>query len=437
MRLSNIKFPIVLIFVLVLVLTFTLSVYSDSNDGWKGYGLYNINDSKIEILQENISVELQNDKLKLAGEFVIRNMTNSKIRVILGMPISGIENMSMMENGYNIKWRKRSLEGLQNEFKVQDKLPQEDYWYVFYLDLNPEETRIVNLKLDAAQQLNEEGAYAVSYFGDRKLGFSNQVEKSTLYIKIANFEPYNILSLKGIDPSNIGKNGEILIETDEENMEEIGIRHEDLTAKAIDKLSKSSKSRPREIASAFIKKNYDRAVYLCDEYIKNPNDEKITNEQILFVKAESLRRQHQYENYLQLVETMDYSKLYPVELKNKIYLDRADVYLEEKEQDKFAGLLKEIYLLTDESSELLTAWMEDNGYKVPSDVDNEKPTEDNKDNTQISEKPTTLVVKYYNKIMDFPYTPVIIFLVGVLCGLFLRKATTRKKRKSSMYLYRR
>ncbi len=435
MRLSNIKFTLVLSIVLVLVLIFTSTVYSDSNDGWKGHGLYNVNDSKIEILQEDVKVELQGSKLKLDGEFIIRNMTKDKARVVLGMPINGIESISMMENGYNIKWRKRSLEGLQNEFKVTDKLPKEDFWYVFYLDLNAEETRIVNLKLDAAQQLDEEGTYSVSYFGDRETDFSNQVEKSSLYIKINDFEPYNILSVKGIDPSNIGKNGEILIETDQENIEEVGIRYKDLTAQAINKLSKSSKSRPREIASAFIKKNYDRAVYLCDEYIKNPSDEKIANEQILFVKAESLRKQQKYEEYLQIIEAMDYSELYPLELKNKIYLDSIEVYSEEKDQAKLEGLLKEIYQMTDESTELLTVWMENNGYSIPSAVDNKKPIEDNKDKTQNSEQPTSLVVKYYDKIMDFPYTPAIIFLVGVLCGLFLRRTTTRKRRKNSRYLY--
>lgn len=437
MRLSNIKFSTVLIFTLILTLTFTSAVYSDSKNGWKGYGLYNINNSEIEILQESISVELQNDKLKLDGEYVIRNLTNSEIRVSLGMPMNGIGNISMMENGYNIKWRKRSLEGLQYEFKAADKLPQEAYWYVFNLDLNPQETRIISLKLDAAQQLDEEGVYSFRYFGDRKLGFSNQVEKSALYMKIENFEPYNILSLKGIDTSIIGKNGELLIETNEENIEEIEIRHKDLTAQAIDKLSKSSKSMPREIALAFTKKNYDRAIYLCDEYIKNPNDAKVTNEQILFIKAESLRRQQQYEKYLQLIEAMDYSKLYPVELKNKIYMDRVLVYLQEKEQAKLEGLLNEINQLTDESSGFMTAWLESNGYITPSNADDEKPLEDNKDKTQISEKPSNIVIKYYNMIMDFPYTPVIIFLVGVLCGLFLRKKTTRRRRKNSLYLYRR
>lgn len=437
MRLSNIKFPVVLIIVIVLAMTFNLAVYSDVKDGWKGYGLYNINDSKIKILQENTKLELQNGKIKLDGEYVIKNMTDKELRVSLGTPVNGIENISMLEDGNKIKWRKRSFNGLQSEFKVLNRLPQEAYWYVFNITLNPQETRTLSLKFDAIQQLDEEGAYFVSYFGDRKLGFSNQAEKSSLYIKIGSFEPYNILTVKGVNPSDIGKNGEILLEANEENIKEIRIRQKNLTAQAIDRLSKSRNSKLREAVSVFKTENYDKAVYLCDEYMKNPSDEKISNEQILFIKAESLRRQQKYEPYLQLIETIDYNKLYPTELKNKLYFDKANIYLEKNEQDKLNDFLEELYDMPDESTGVLTAWMKNNGFSITSDTNIEKPLEDNNGNKQLQKTPTAIILEYYDKIMDLPYTPVILFLAGVLCGLFLRKTTNRKKRKRYTYKYRR
>lgn len=436
MRLGKIQLIMVIAILMILMLAFTSAVYSDSQNGWKGYGLFNINNSKITIMSEDASIELTNDKLNFNGEYVIRNTTNNAIKVYLGMPANGIEKISMMEKGYYIKWKKRSLESLQYEFKIENQLPQEEYWYVFSLSLNPTETRVINVSMDAAQQFNTQGIYSVSYFGDRRLGFSNKAEKSSLYMKVNGFEPYNILSVKGLDPDEIGKNGEIFIETDEKSMETITLQHKDILSQAIDKLMRSPMYKAREIALTFLDKDYDKVSSLCDEYLKNPTDNQISKEQIYFIKAESLRRLYKPERYLEIVETMDYSKLYPVELKNKVYLDRVNLYRAQQNKEKIDSLSKELYQQTDDSSEFIAAWLEDNGYFNLSDTDKAKLINDKLEEVEASGQPIDILKKWYYSIVSIPYTPVIIFAAGLLIGLLIRKGTTRKKRKRSMYIYR-
>lgn len=436
MRLCNIKFVVVLVLLLIFSLTFTSAVYSDSPNGWKGYGLYNINNAKITLMNEDVNIELTNNKLHFNGEYVIRNTTNAETRVTLGMPASGIENISMMEKGYFIKWKKRSLESLQYEYNLNNQLPQEDYWYAFNITLNPAETRVITISMDAAQQFDSKGVYTVGYFGDRKLGFSNKVEKSSLYIKINNFEPYNILSVKGFNPNEIGKKGEILIEADESNIEAVSIQHKAVMEQAVDKLMRSPMRIPREIALTFLDKNYDKASSLCDEYLKHPSDDQISKEQISFIKAESLRRLYKFERYLEIAEAMDYSKLYPQELKNKIYLDRTNVYLTQRNEEKINNLSKELYLQTDDSTEYLTAWMEGNGYFNLSGAEKDMLSKDKPDEAQASGKPVAMIKHWYYDVMNFPYTPVIIFAAGLIIGLIFRIGTSKRKRKHSMYIYR-
>lgn len=436
MRLSKMKFILVIVILSAFTLTFTSAVYSDSQNGWKGYGLFNINNSKITILSEDVSINLQSDKLQFSGEYVIRNTTNNEIKVSLGMPSNGIERISMMENGYYIKWKKRSIESLQNEFKIENQLPQENFWYVFNLELNPAETRLISVKLDAIQQSDAEGIYTAGYFSDRKQGFSNKVEKSSLYLKVNGFEPYNIISVKGLEPYELGRKGEIYIETDEKSLEAIEIKHKATVTQALDKLMGSPMHKTREIALAFLDKNYDRASNLCDEYIKNPNDEQVSTEQVSFIKAESLRRLQKYERYLELVETMDYSKLYPAELKNKIYMDRLDVYRIQQNQEKIDNLSKLMDQQTDDSSVFLTAWLRGSGFFELLEQDKAQIIKDRENDNQPANKTLAMLEKWYFDVITIPYTPAVIFLAGILTGLLIRRGTSRKKKRKSMYIYR-
>lgn len=436
MRLSKMKLTMVLVFLLIFTCTFTSAVYSDSPNGWKGYGLFNISNPKVTIMKEDVNIELTKDKLHLNAEYVIRNTTNIEAKVTLGVPANGIERLSLMEKGYFIKWKKRSLESLQYEFDIDNQLPQENYWYVFNVTLNPAEARVLSISMDAAQQYDSKGVYTVGYFADRKLGYSNKAEKSTIYIKVKDFEPYNILSVKGLDPNDMGKRGEISLEGNESSIEAISIQHKAVFDQAIDRLMRSPMYKSREIALAFQDKNYDKASSLCDEYLKNPNDEQISKEQISLIKAESLRRLYKYERYLEIVEHMDYTKLYPAELKNKVYLDRVNVYHALGNSDKTISLSKELAQQTDEGTEYLMAWLEGNGYFNISEEDKANLEKENKDKEQASGQPGAIVLHWYRVIIGFPYTPYIMFTAGLLTGLLIRSGNAKRKKRKSMYVYR-
>jgi hypothetical protein len=430
--LSKIK---ILILVLVLSVSFASTVYSDTTDGWKGYGLYNINDSKITILNEDVGVEIVKDRLNYNGEFLIRNYSNAVVKATLGMPVQGIDKIILQEKNTAIKWKKRSFVSMQNEFGMETRIPKEEFWYVFNLTLNPGETKILTVSLEAAQQLEEKYSYTFTYYNDRKLGFSNQVEKTSLYIALSNFKPYNILSVQGFDPGLMGVKGDILVKTVEENTDTIAIKYMDVTQALLSKLQSSAMYKPREIALTFLGKNYIKTSSLCDEYLKNPIDSGISTEEIMFIKGESLRRLQNYEKYLSIVETMDYSKLFPLELKNKILLDRMTIYIEQQSNDKLIDLYSELEKDTTESTQVLKAWIKNSSIYGASQLNKDiliKQVEEDKKQEQEGLK----LMQLYEKAMDFKYTPIILFTAGLLFGLTIRMFGFKRKRKKSNYIYR-
>lgn len=433
MRLNKIK---IIIFVLVLSLSFASTVYSDTTDGWKGYGLYNINDSKITILNEDVNVELVNDRLAYSGEFLIRNDSDAIVKATVGMPVQGIDKITLMEKNTVIKWKKRSIASMQNEFGMENRIPKEEFWYVFNVTLNPGETKLLNLSLEAAQQKEEKGSYTFSYYNDRKLGFSNQMEKTSLYIGIADFQPYNILSVQGFDPGSMGVKGDIIFKTVDDNTDTVAIEYMDITKALMDKLRASAMYKPREIALAFSGKNYNKTSLLCDEYLKNPIDSGISKEDIMFIKAESLRRLQNYDKYLNIVETIDYSKLYPIELKNKILLDKMTIYIEQESNDKYINLYNELEHDTSESAQILNAWVKNSSIYGASQINKVDQIEQIEKEDNTTEQKSLKLQQWVEKAMDYKYAPIIIFASGLLLGIILSIFRLKRKRRKSKYIYR-
>ncbi|HYE12577.1 MAG TPA: hypothetical protein VEF53_20615 [Patescibacteria group bacterium] len=436
MQLSKIKITFIFVLVLALSMTFTSAEYSDSKDGWKGYGLYNINASKFTIISEDVNVKLVNDRLIYNGEFLIKNQSNSVVKAVLGIPVQGIDKITLMEKNSVIKWKKRSFGSMQNEFAMENRVPKEEFWYVYSISLNPGETKLLNLSLEAVQLQEEQGSYTFTYYNDRKLGFSNQVEKTSLYIDISDFQPYNILSVQGIDPALLGAKGDIVLKTATDSTNTVSIKYMDVTKAALKKLQTSALYKPREIALTFSEKNYSKTSSLCDEYLKNPIDAGVSQEEIMFIKAESMRRLQNYDKYLAIVDTLDYSKLYPLELKNKILMDRMTIYIEQHNNSKLLNLYDELEQGTSESTQILKAWIENSSIYGASLLNKDNLTEVIQQEENAEEEKISELEQWYNQAMEFKYTPLIIFVAGLLLGLFLRMFRFKKKRKKSMYIYR-
>jgi hypothetical protein len=432
MQHSKIKLTIIL--VLVLIIAFTTAVYSDSIGGWKGYGLYNISGSKITVINEDVSIELQNDKLAYNGEFLVRNYSNGIIKATMGMPAQGIEKITFMEKNSILKWKKRSYGSMQNEFNIESRTPKEEYWYAFNLTLNPGETKLVNIKFEAAQPQEGQGSYTFTYFDDRKLGFSNQVEKSSLYISMLDFQPYNILDLLGVKPSQMGIKGDIVLKA--ETIDTVSIKYMNIEKVVMDKLLSSAMYKPREIALAFNSKNYNKASGLCDEYINNPSDSQISVEEMQFIKAECLRRLQNNDKYLSIVESMDYSKLYPLELKNKILMDRMTIYLEQQNQEKLFNLYKELERDASESAVILKSWTENSSIFGAAQINKDNLFKQIQQVEEKAEQSKSKIEQWYYKAWSYKYTPAFIFIAGLIMGLTLRKVRFNRNKKKSMYIYR-
>ncbi|OGO79046.1 MAG: hypothetical protein A2Y23_14485 [Clostridiales bacterium GWB2_37_7] len=432
MQLGKIK--LILVLVLTLTFIFTTAVYSVSEDGWKGYGLFNISGSTITLINEDVSVELQNDKLGYNGEVLIRNYSNKIAYASLGMPSQGIEKITFMEKNSTLKWKKRSYGSLQNEFNIDDRTPKEDFWYVINLTLNPGETKLLNVKLEAVQLQEDQSSYIFTYFNDRKLGFSNQAEKSSLYISMMDFQPYNILALQGIEPNQIGIKGDIVLKAD--NIDTVSIKYMNVTKAVMDRLQSSAMYMPRQIALAFNSKNYNKASSLSDEYIKNPNDSEISVELIQFIKAESLRRLQNNDKYLSIIEGIDYSKLYPLELKNKIIMDRMSIYLEQQNQEKLFNLYKELEEDTSESARILKNWVENSSVFGAVQINKDNLFNEIQQVEEKAEQPKFKIEQWYNLALAYKYAPAIIFGAGLLVGIILSRLRFKRKKKKSMYIYR-
>lgn len=434
MQHSKIKF--IITFVLVFTLTFTLAVFSDSKDGWKGYGLFNISGSNISIISEDVDVELINGKLFYNGEFLIRNYSSDTVRTSLGMPVQGIEEISLTEKANVLKWKKRSYSSLQNEFGLENRIPQENSWYVFNLSLNPGESKLLNVRLEAALLQDAQNSYSFTYYNDRKLGFSNKVEKTSLYIDISNFEPYNIIELQGVEPSQLGKKGDIMLKGDIDSIDTVAIKYMDVTKVAANKMIASAMYKPRDIALTFLDKGYSRTSALCDEYLQNPNDTGLSQEQFQFFKAESLRRLQNYDKYLSIVEYMDYSKLSPAELKNKIFMDRMAIYLEQQSHEKLAALYEELEQETSESTQILKGWIENSSIYGAAQLDKDNLFKQMGQEEKKADQYKSQLEQWYKIAMEYKYTPAITFAAGLLLGLTFRFFRFRRKKKRSMYIYR-
>lgn len=425
---------IVSIFILVLMMS--TAVFADTAESWKGYGLYNIGGTGVSIISEDVNLSADMDKLSYSSEIIIRNTGTANVKAVIGMPAPGIEKITLNERNTNYKYKKRTYGSLQNEFNIQGRLPQEESWYVYTINLTGGETKLLNLSFDTTAQSDEQNAYSFIYFNDRNLGFSNQADKSSLYIDISKFKPYNILELEGLNAGQIGIKGQAFVKKNSSNVSTIYFKYTDIDKAALSKLQVSAMYKPKDIASNFLAANYSKAITLCDEYSQNPLDSQISTEQIHYIKAESQRKLQITDKYLTAVENMDYSKLYPSELKYKILFDRMNIYMEKQEQEKLSAIYKELEEDSTPNAKYLLEWINNSALYYPVDSKTESVFNQLQGDTKENAVKLSKIEQIYQMAMDFRYTPFILFAVGLLLGLLLKKGSVKKKRKKSMYLFR-
>jgi hypothetical protein len=422
--------------VFILMMTMSAAVFADPMEGWKGYGLYPIGGTGVTIVREEVSISTHMDKLSYSSKITIRNNGTGNVKAAIGMPVQGIEKIDLNEKNTKYKYKKRTIGSLQNEFNIQDRLPQEESWYVFTIALKGGETKLLDLSFDTVTQEDEQNTYSFTYFNDRNLGFFNHADKSSLYIDISNFKPYNLIELEGLNAGQIGIKGDAFIKKNSSNVSTVYIKYTDIDKAALGKLQVSAMYKTKDIASNFLADNYSKAIMLCDEYAQNPLDSQISAEQIQYIKAESQRRLGYEDKYLTAVENMDYSRLYPSELKYKILYDRMNLYIENQQKEKLVAAYKELEEDASPHAKYLVDWM--NSHTVFNPADNKiqnvfNPLQgDGSSNTARASK----LQQIYKQVMDYSYTPYILFAAGIILGLLLKRGRAKKKRRKSMYLFR-
>lgn len=436
MQLKNKKLSFFVAFMMTCIIVLTSVVQAEPMEGWKGYGLFRISNSKFDMIGENVKIELQSNALQYNGEFILKNNSNTVVKSVLGMPANGIEKIAIVDKSSYLKWKKRSLVSLKSEHNIDGLLPEEESWYVFNVTLNPWETKIINIQFDAVAQTETGESYMFSYFHDRKLGFSNQTEKAEVYIRYHDFNPYQLMGVSGFSAGEFGPIGDLYLKRLGEDIDTIGFEYKDATGLALAKLQNSPMRRPKDIAKEFLNRNYDKASALCDEYINNPIDSNVTKEQVMFFKAESLRRLQNYSGYLNLVETLDTSKLQPADLKNKIIYDSMMIYVEQGSKEKLSDMYLKLEQDSSKSAQIMLDWMQSSNLFAATEFKTQSVFQQLTSESDETVQSDSKLKQWYKAAMSYKHTPWIIFALGILIGLFLKKIRFNRRKKRSMYLYR-
>jgi hypothetical protein len=428
-----------LIFTVLIVVMSTSLIYADRVDtGWKGYGLYNLNKSEVSILNEQDTVTINGGNASAVYEYTIKNNSTNDITVNFGYPDNGIYKFSINDGSKFLSYKTRDNVYLKNNYKVEGLQTPDGRWYLFNMAFKPGQTRVIKVSIEAEMKRAENDIYGLSFFKDRSYSYAIPSEKTKLTLKLTNFKPYSIFELEGIKPEDISNEGAATLSYSGSYGSGASMKYQPIDNMAIDRLNASEYKKPKAIVKAFKAKNYKEALTLCNEYISAPSDNRLSLEQVKYVKAECNRLLNNNQEYMNDIEQLDISKLYPGRIKYKIMLDRLSVNDTMNNDAAIDKILGELMPETQQNYPYLHYWLNQNGYKLSESGQKEAdiPTYAEKAIKSASEKGfdilgTTIKVIATLKESRWTYT-----VLGLLAGFILGRLTKRGKKKSSTYLFR-
>jgi hypothetical protein len=303
---------------------------------------------------------------------------------------------------------------------------------------SPGQTRTIKVSIEAEMKKAENDTYSLSFFKDRSYSYAIPSQKAKLTLKLSNFKPYNIFELEGIKPEDISSEGATTLSYNGSYGSGVSMKYQPIDRLAIDRLYASEYKKPKAIVRAFNAKNYEEAWTLCNEYISAPADNRLSLEQVKYVKAESSRLQNNNEEYISAMAQLDISKLYPERVRYKILIDRLNAYNSINNDEAIDKILVELIPETQQSYPYLNYWLDQNGYKLAGEEPKEAEVVAN------TEKPTKLpsgkgfdilgaAMKFLTVLKESRWTYA---LFGLLIGFAIGRLTKRGKKKSSTYLFR-
>lgn len=422
----------------LIIISIFLSSFSfaDVEEGWNGYGLYLLNSDQLSIIEEDIFIKFDNGKLEFQGEFIIKNDSKERIKAVIGTPDNSITGIKLIDKGISLRWRKRTLGGITNEFKLEGKIPSEAKWYTYNINFDAGETKIINLSYSTKATEYEESRYVISYYNDRNKGYNNKSLNSNIEFKLEDYVPYNVLSLEGLNISNIDENGNIKL-LEEENIVPINIQYQLLDRAIVDYAKSSLYKKPKQIAYSYGIKDYEEAIELCDEYIDNPLDENLQIEQIKFIKAECFRNLLQFDNFINEMSQVDLNKLQPSGAIYKVLYDKLLVYTKLGNEENQKAIIKQFHEASSENNPIMKMWLDWKGYKLP-----QVPVEPVKEEIVQPEpadvKDNNFFYKTINMVNNYKYNWIIALAIGLLIGFIIGRISKKNRRRgSSLYFYKR
>lgn len=428
-----------LIFTVLILVMSGAVVYAERVDnGWKGYGLYNLNKSEVSISNELDTVTINGGNSAAVYEYTIKNNSGKSITVNFGYPDNGIYKFSINDGSKFLNYKTRDTSYLKSTYGVQNLQTPDGRWYLFNMVFTPDQTRTIKVNIEAEMKKDENDTYSLSFFKDRNYSYAIPSEKTKLTLRFTNFKPYNIFELEGIKPEEITGEGTAILSYSGSFGGGASIKYQPVDKMAVDRLSASVYKKPKAIVKAFNTKKYDEALTLSNEYISAPSDNRLNLEQVKYVKAESSRLQGNNEEYISLIGQLDISKLYPGRIKYKVLLDKLAVYDALGNDDAINKILKELIPETQQSYPYLNYWLNQNGYKL---TESEQLASGIANLTDNTVKPRSgkgfdilgAVVRFLTAIGESKW---IYGIFGLLVGFILGRATKRSKKKKSIYLFR-
>ncbi|MGE5633500.1 MAG: hypothetical protein ACM3TR_20735 [Caulobacteraceae bacterium] len=433
----NIRKKSLFLVFLVLLLCFSV-VYGDNTEsGWKGYGLYRLTDSKTSVLDESDTVTVAGNQVTAVYEYTIKNDSTDENVVNFGYPDNGIYEFSVHDGSKYIKYKSRGMDYLKNNYRVENLKTTVDRWFLFSMVFEPGQSRHIKVTIKAEIKKAGNDTYSLNIFKDRGYPYAILGGKVNYRLSIADFKPYDIVSLEGVKPEQITDKGEINLSYSGSYGSGAVIGYQPVDKMAIDKLAASSYKKPKAISKAFLDKKYNDAITYCNEYINAPSDKNLSTEQVKFIKAESLRLSGRGDEYLQALGEIDVQKLYPGRIRYKIAVDKLGLYDSRNNKDEMNKLLAELIPETKSSYPYMFYWLSSKGYNVEEAQNNADILTHSDKLGELGKKASMnipgMVLGLFASMRKSWITYIIIgFILGFLTG----RITKRNKKKKSVYMFR-
>jgi len=422
--------------VLIILFSCLSGIFIADNDDivWNGYDIRILNTYDINFVAQDINIEIVEDKLFFDGEYILKNVKDNTVEAIIGLPSNSLDNIEISEKNNALKHYNRTVKYIEDRYP-SDALPEVSRWYTVNLWFKAGEIKVINVKYEAEIKNNSKGIFSVRYHKNNDL---MQSDASKIVMSLKNFHPYNVLNTTGAleDKALLSGDNTFTLEMNRTSYI-FGIDYELIDKLAIDRFDFSSDKKLKNIAAAFRKKDYNSVFILCDEYVKNPTDPAFNMAQINYIKAETYRKQADFEKYIEEIKKLDYNMLYPNRLKYKILYDLDKIIENETQDKKLLEMMKKLHEQAIDQNEFIGRWMENSGrnYALIEEA-NIQEVSDEKEEESIF----TRIVDYLKinsiveKIIDFKYLELVLIIVSFALGYLLGRR--KKKRRDHISYYK-